>query len=261
MRRRGDDPLVVTKETLSQYFDHPLSQAAIDLGISPTALKALCRKLEVDHSCLALRCALEPLEYVAHVLWWIGQEAFTMLLTPALALQIVRWPFQRASWISSRAKKLSKLEEVWSSDAPTIYHANPPAQASGSMTAAQDQGFAENYAAKLVSSSRHTEIKHHDQDLKQMLERFDEIEMMMDRDVLPSSAQMFDCYNTEAPTTRAQAAVLSDNLRDRQLLSLASYLRESSPPTEAGEAVQLTEAGFTMCDMSWLVNMDFNMAQ
>jgi len=47
--RAGPDPVEVTKETLSQYFDRPLRQAAIDLGISPTALKSLCRKLEVDH--------------------------------------------------------------------------------------------------------------------------------------------------------------------------------------------------------------------
>ena len=48
MFRAGSDPIEMTKETLSQYFDRPLRQAASALGISATALKTLCRKLEVN---------------------------------------------------------------------------------------------------------------------------------------------------------------------------------------------------------------------
>jgi len=38
---------MVTRDKLSTLFDRPLRQASIDLGISPTALKSLCRKLQV----------------------------------------------------------------------------------------------------------------------------------------------------------------------------------------------------------------------
>ena len=85
--RAGPDPVEVTKETLSQYFDRPLRQAAIDLGISPSALKSMCRKLEVDHP--RLRCAV--CSSPAHdararwMPWWIGQKASTMSLAPARA--------------------------------------------------------------------------------------------------------------------------------------------------------------------------------
>ena len=45
--RASSKPIVVTRDVLSAFFDRPLRQASIDLGISPTALKSLCRKLQV----------------------------------------------------------------------------------------------------------------------------------------------------------------------------------------------------------------------
>ena len=45
--RVSSEPLVVTREVLSAFFDRSLRQASFDLGISPTALKSMCRKLEV----------------------------------------------------------------------------------------------------------------------------------------------------------------------------------------------------------------------
>ena len=45
--RASSEPIVVTRDVLSVLFDRPLRQASIDLGISPTALKSLCRKLQV----------------------------------------------------------------------------------------------------------------------------------------------------------------------------------------------------------------------
>jgi len=226
-----------------------------------------------------------------------------MLLTPAHAWQIDRWPFQKASWMSSRAKKLNKHMEVWvSSNTPTttICHANPPAQALCSMPAAHDN------AGQLLPSSRHREVKHHD---LQMLECFDEIDTP---DLLPSSAHMLECGNVQFPAAqnmasvskqyacgqrlpsgsgpsetratpgswfgptggssaatpfhalgslsasdsngklqRAGETVLSDNLRDRQLLSLAAYVRECSATETASS--KLVDAGDSTCDMSWLV--------
>jgi len=50
----------MTREMLSRYFDRPLRQAAVDLGISPTALKSLCRKLEVLLLPPALCCTRSP---------------------------------------------------------------------------------------------------------------------------------------------------------------------------------------------------------
>ena len=52
---------------------------------------------------------------------------------------------------------------------------------------------------------------------------------------------------------RAGKAVMSTISHSRQILSLVSSLRECSG-TE--EVPHLDEAGFTMCDMSWLVNMN-----
>jgi hypothetical protein len=95
--RAGPDHVAVTKETLSQFFDRPLRQAAIDLGISPSALKSMCRKLKVDHP--RLRCAV--CSSPAHdararwMPWRIGQKASTMSLTPARAW--MRWIGQEAS--------------------------------------------------------------------------------------------------------------------------------------------------------------------
>ena len=40
--------LVVTRDVLVPLFDMPLRQAAIFLGVSGTALKSICRKLEVN---------------------------------------------------------------------------------------------------------------------------------------------------------------------------------------------------------------------
>jgi hypothetical protein len=50
---------------------------------------------------------------------------------------------------------------------------------------------------------------------------------------------------------RAGETVLSDNLRDRQLLSLAAYVRECSATETASS--KLVDAGDSTCDMSWLV--------
>ena len=230
-----------------------------------------------------------------------------MLLTPAHAWQIDRWPFQEASWMSSRAKKLNTHMEVWgSSNTPTttICHANPPAQASDSMPAAHDN------AGQLLPSSRHREMKRHD---LQMLRCFDEIDTPDLQDSLPSYARMLDCGNAQLPATqnmasgnkqyacgqrlpsgsgpsetratpgswfgpsrgssaatashvlgslsasdsnakfqRAGETVLSDNLRDRQLLSLVAYMRECSA-TEETASSKLADVGFSTCDMSWLV--------
>lgn len=58
--RTSSDPIVMTREMLSRYFDRPLRQAAVDLGISPTALKSLCRKLEVLLLPPALCCTRSP---------------------------------------------------------------------------------------------------------------------------------------------------------------------------------------------------------
>ena len=41
-------PLVLTRDVLVPLFDMPLRQAAICLGVSGTALKSICRKLEVN---------------------------------------------------------------------------------------------------------------------------------------------------------------------------------------------------------------------
>jgi hypothetical protein len=45
--RASSEPIVVTRDELSAFFNRPLSQSAIDLGIWESALKKLCRKLEV----------------------------------------------------------------------------------------------------------------------------------------------------------------------------------------------------------------------
>ena len=56
--RASSEPIVLTREMLSGYFDRPLRLAAVELGISPTALKSLCRKLEVLLLPPALCCTL-----------------------------------------------------------------------------------------------------------------------------------------------------------------------------------------------------------
>ena len=53
---------------------------------------------------------------------------------------------------------------------------------------------------------------------------------------------------------RVGEAEVKENLRDRQLLSMVSFLRECS--TTEGEVAQFADAGYTTCDMSWLVNMN-----
>jgi hypothetical protein len=58
--------------------------------------------------------------------------------------------------------------------------------------------------------------------------------------------------DSNAKFQRAGEPVLSDNLRDRQLLSLVAYLRECSA-TEETASSKLACAGFSTCDMSWLV--------
>ena len=172
--------------------------------------------------------------------------------------------------MSSRAKKLNTHMEVWgSSNTPTttICPANPPAQASDSMPAAHDN------AGQLLPSSRHREMKRHD---LQMLRCFDEIDTPDLQDSLPSYARMLDCGNAQRPSRGSSAAtashvlgslsasdsnakfqragetVLSDNLRDRQLLSLVAYMRECSA-TEETASSKLADVGFSTCDMSWLV--------
>ena len=45
--RASSEPIVVTRKMIAAFFDRPLRQASIDLGISQTALKSACRKLEV----------------------------------------------------------------------------------------------------------------------------------------------------------------------------------------------------------------------
>ena len=47
LKRSKSKPLVLTKEMLATLFDRPLKQAASSLGVSATALKGICRKLEV----------------------------------------------------------------------------------------------------------------------------------------------------------------------------------------------------------------------
>ena len=62
--RASSEPIVVTRKTIAAFFDRPLRQASIDLGISPTALKSLCRKLEV---------ALRPfILNAARARWWMA---------------------------------------------------------------------------------------------------------------------------------------------------------------------------------------------
>jgi hypothetical protein len=45
--RASSEPIVLTRDELSVFFNRPLSQSAIDLGIGESALKKLCRKLEL----------------------------------------------------------------------------------------------------------------------------------------------------------------------------------------------------------------------
>jgi len=47
IKRAKTKPLVLTKEMLTMLFDRPLKQAATSLGVSATALKGICRKLEI----------------------------------------------------------------------------------------------------------------------------------------------------------------------------------------------------------------------
>ena len=62
--RASSEPIVVTRKMIAAFFDRPLRQASIDLGISPTALKSLCRKLEV---------ALRPfILNAARARWWMA---------------------------------------------------------------------------------------------------------------------------------------------------------------------------------------------
>ena len=117
----------MTREMISGFFDRPLRQAAIDLGISPTALKSLCRKLEVPPlpPCALCRvlaaarallaCPASPALHVPRLrggCWgeWRCACAWrdvrsTWRLPVSRGWQIVRWPFQNARWITARAKK------------------------------------------------------------------------------------------------------------------------------------------------------------
>ena len=56
--RASSEPIVMTREMLSGFFDRPLRLAAAELGISSTALKSVCRKLEVPLSAPVLCCTL-----------------------------------------------------------------------------------------------------------------------------------------------------------------------------------------------------------
>ena len=45
--RSTNKPIVLTREMLEPYFGHPLRQAAVHMGLCPTALKSVCRKLGI----------------------------------------------------------------------------------------------------------------------------------------------------------------------------------------------------------------------
>jgi hypothetical protein len=59
-------PVVISKETLEQYKDIPLSKVAAKLGISTTAMKKACRKLGVTRWPYNSTCAPKPAPKVAN---------------------------------------------------------------------------------------------------------------------------------------------------------------------------------------------------
>mmetsp|Transcript_18524 Transcript_18524/g.27200 ORF Transcript_18524/g.27200 Transcript_18524/m.27200 type:complete len:382 (+) Transcript_18524:36-1181(+) len=71
LKRSKSKPLVLTKEMLATLFDRPLKQAASSLGVSATALKGICRKLEIHRwpfqqaRWMAVRSGSEDMNYAA----------------------------------------------------------------------------------------------------------------------------------------------------------------------------------------------------
>jgi hypothetical protein len=183
----------------------------MELGISLTALKSLCRKLEV------------PLPPRVHTSGWRSracawQEAkwdsnkCTIQLTSSRNRQISRWPFRQARWISARVRKDLRQGDI-AVDIQINEGASTSAQHSNVLTAMQGNRLACDAVSQreldvemcpLFSSMPLKHLTYYDQNLDRALQfRFDEGDMP---DLLPSgsTADLFSVCNCNTPPPTAQ---------------------------------------------------------
>ena len=260
----------------------------MELGISLTALKSLCRKLEV------------PLAPRVHTSGWLSracawQEAkwdsnkCRIQLTSSRNWQISRWPFRQARWISARVRNDLRQGDI-AVDIHINEGASTSAHHSNVLTAMQGNRLAcdavsqrelEFEMCPLFASMPLKHLTYYDQNLDRALQcRFDEGDMP---DLLPSgsTADLFSVCNTPPPTaqeheptnlltpTRRQAyAPAGDSdaaVRHGQVQRASRELRGSrvqrhpwfDPFTAADEAdsemtEMMTMTGYTDCDLSYL---------
>jgi len=201
----------MTRDMLSEFFDRPLRQAAVDLGISPTALKSLCRKLEVSLSppamCCTLAAACALLERLPGTCPGCGEALVdgdvrahgraqgrpcVYRLCSVRDWQIVRWPFQNARWNTARAKKHG---------CDHGHNLAAPAPSSNIEEYGAQKGLEATNCASFSSLFEHKKPNAREQDhsLEQLLQfRFDEDDL---QDPLPLTDILDGC---NAPLTAAQ---------------------------------------------------------